>query len=305
MSAPTDFLGGLAAPLKFNSQGASYTLVYADRGCVIPFTGSSAQNLTVPPNSSVPFKAGARIGVMWLGAGSVTLVPGAGVTLNVPGGSLVLAGQYAIVWLTQTSTLDTWDIEGCLRQPRVIRTVSGTSDTPSTSDLGKLIQYTSSSPVTITLDHTGLVAGDYFDGVAMGTGVVTYASSDTVYPAVAALRTQGSAGTAIYMGSSTWLLVGDFAKGSTRQVFSISANTNAAASNGFDFAYFCSGLTTTLTLPTAVGNTSCYTVKNSGSANISVGTTSSQTIDGGAAPIIIPVGQSLDFISDNANWWIV
>lgn len=59
------------------------------------------------------------------------------------------------------------------------------------------------------------------------------------------------------------------------------------------------------TLPTAVGNTSRYTIKNTTSGNITLATTSSQTVDGGAAPITVGPQASVSLISDNANWWVL
>jgi len=59
------------------------------------------------------------------------------------------------------------------------------------------------------------------------------------------------------------------------------------------------------TLPTAVGNTSIYHLKNVHSAPISVALTSSQTIDGGAGSLTILPKQSFSLVSDNANWWII
>lgn len=87
-------------------------------------------------------------------------------------------------------------------------------------------------------------------------------------------------------------------------VTSISANTNALAVKQTRYIYLVSGATT-LTLPTAVGNSSFYTVKNAGSNTVSITTTSSQTIDG-STPITLPVpNTSLDIVSDGANWRII
>lgn len=47
-----------------------------------------------------------------------------------------------------------------------------------------------------------------------------------------------------------------------------------------------------------------YTIQNSSSGNISFATTASQTVNGSTTGIMIP-GQSLDVISDGANWIIV
>jgi len=59
------------------------------------------------------------------------------------------------------------------------------------------------------------------------------------------------------------------------------------------------------TLPTAVGNTSIYHLKNVHTAPISVALTSSQTIDGGTGSLTILPKQSFSIVSDNSNWWII
>lgn len=58
-------------------------------------------------------------------------------------------------------------------------------------------------------------------------------------------------------------------------------------------------------LPTAVGNFSVYQIKNIDTTNKTVATTSSQTIDGSAAPITIIPNQSIGIVSDGSNWRII
>jgi len=93
------------------------------------------------------------------------------------------------------------------------RVVSTTSDTPSVSDKSKLIRTTNGSAVTITLDGTGWTQGDSFDIVQDGVGQVgfTPAGGNTFLPnATIKLRATGSVATIFYLGSSRWLLAGDF-----------------------------------------------------------------------------------------------
>jgi hypothetical protein len=93
--------------------------------------------------------------------------------------------------------------------------------------------------------------------------------------------------------------------GITRGIYSVSTNTAAGSGANVDYVYLVSG-TTTITLPTAVGNTNRYTIKNTGTNTVSIATTSSQTIDGSSSPITINVQYvSLDFVSDGANWNII
>lgn len=92
---------------NINAQtGTSYTLVIGDAGKFVTMTNAAASTLTVPPNSSVAFAVGAIIEGAQLGAGQVTLTPGAGVTINgTPG--LKVAAQYGTFGLLKTAT-DTW-----------------------------------------------------------------------------------------------------------------------------------------------------------------------------------------------------
>lgn len=86
--------------------GTTYTLVLGDAGKFVTMTNAAASTLTVPPNSSVAFPVGTLIEGAQLGAGQVTLTPGAGVTINgTPG--LKIAAQYGSFALLKTAT-DTW-----------------------------------------------------------------------------------------------------------------------------------------------------------------------------------------------------
>ena len=93
--------------------------------------------------------------------------------------------------------------------------------------------------------------------------------------------------------------------GISRSVLIITTATTGAAVVSTDYVYLCSGITT-FTLPTAVGNTNLYTVKNTGVNTITIATTTAQTIDGGTAPITITrQNNSLDFISNGTNWFLI
>lgn len=90
----------------------------------------------------------------------------------------------------------------------------------------------------------------------------------------------------------------------SRSVNTISVNTTAGTTVNTEYVYLVSG-TTTLTLPTAVGNSNQYAIKNTGSAVVTVATTSSQTIDGSTIATMPVANSALTFVSDGANWFIV
>lgn len=106
-------------------------------------------------------------------------------------------------------------------------------------------------------------------------------------------------------GDGTWSTPSG-GSGITRSINSVSTATTGAATASTDYVYFVSA-TTTFTLPTAVSNTNSYKVVNSGTATVTVTTTSSQTINSPAAAVTsltLTPGQSQEYISNNANWWI-
>lgn len=92
--------------------------------------------------------------------------------------------------------------------------------------------------------------------------------------------------------------------GITRSVNSISTPTTAGATASTDYIYLVTG-TTTLTLPTAVGNTNRYSVKRVGTNTVTIATTSAQTIDGSSTATLLVQYVSIDLISDGANWNVI
>lgn len=102
------------ALVESNTQtGTAYTLVLADQGKTVTCNNAAAVTLTVPPNSSVAFPTGTVVGVEQLGAGTVTITAGAGVTLRSRGNLLALAGQYAAASLRKIGG-DEWLAAGDL-----------------------------------------------------------------------------------------------------------------------------------------------------------------------------------------------
>ena len=94
-----------------NTQTVSYTLVAGDALKTVEMNVASANNLTVPPNSSVAFPTGTIVYVRQYGAGQTTIVAGAGVTIRSRGAALKLAGQYGEAMLTKRAT-DEWVLSG-------------------------------------------------------------------------------------------------------------------------------------------------------------------------------------------------
>jgi hypothetical protein len=78
-----------------NRQTASYTLVLGDADKLVEINNASANNLTIPLNSSVAFSTGTQILLAQYGAGQTTIVATSGVTIRSNGAKLKLNAQYS------------------------------------------------------------------------------------------------------------------------------------------------------------------------------------------------------------------
>jgi hypothetical protein len=113
-----------------------------------------------------------------------------------------------------------------------------------------------------------------------------------------------------YLASSAiWYAIGSYGasagggSGITRSIVSITSSITLGSTASTDYVSLV-GSGGAPTLPTAVSNTNLYTIKNVHTANITISTTSSQTIEGSTTYDLTP-GSSIDVISDTANWRII
>jgi hypothetical protein len=101
------------AILAFNPESASYTLALADqlKDTVVEMNVATANNLTIPTNTAVPFPIGCQILIAQYGAGQTTIVPDTGVTLRSSGGKTKIAAQYGLATLIKRGA-DEWYLAG-------------------------------------------------------------------------------------------------------------------------------------------------------------------------------------------------
>jgi len=104
--------GNVISHIATTTQVASYTLVLGDDGTIVQMNVGSANNLTVPANSSVAFTIGTQIIIQQQGAGQTTIVAAGGVTLSSTPG-LKLRAQNSGAVCVKYST-DAWFVFGDL-----------------------------------------------------------------------------------------------------------------------------------------------------------------------------------------------
>ena len=98
-----------------NRQTASYTLVLSDADKLVEMNVGSANNLTVPLNSSVAFSTGTQILLAQYGAGQTTVVATSGVTIRSNGAKLKLNAQYSGATLVKIAENE-WYLFGDIAQ---------------------------------------------------------------------------------------------------------------------------------------------------------------------------------------------
>ena len=102
------------AMIAINAQtGTTYTTVLTDDGKLFTADNASPIALTIPPATSVAYGIGTQINIMQLGAGTVTITAGAGVTLQSAGSKLKTSAQYAVATCAKIAS-DTWVVVGNL-----------------------------------------------------------------------------------------------------------------------------------------------------------------------------------------------
>ena len=99
--------------ITFNRQSSSYTLAISDAGLMVEMNVATANNLTIPLNSTVPFVIGQIIEIAQYGVGQTTILPISGVTIRSYTGLTKLSGQYAAATLTKVGTNE-WYLFGNL-----------------------------------------------------------------------------------------------------------------------------------------------------------------------------------------------
>ena len=95
----------------FNRVTASYTLVLGDAGKIVETNVATANNLTIPLDSSVAYPIGTEIQVLQYGVGQTTIVPTSGVTTRSKSDQLKIGNKWTGVTLVKVGTNE-WYVIG-------------------------------------------------------------------------------------------------------------------------------------------------------------------------------------------------
>jgi len=156
--ATTEFVQSAVSKVTINTQTANYTLVLADAGKFIQQNVSSANNVTIPTNTSVAFPVGTQILIRQMGSGQVTIVAASGVTLQSADNALKSRAQFALITLIKVDT-DTWAVMGDL-----------TTAVGSMPDAGLM---TGNSRITMPVNYSTSDNINWTQTGSFGTGFMT------------------------------------------------------------------------------------------------------------------------------------
>jgi hypothetical protein len=98
-------VGSISATNIGARQTAAYTLTLFDSEKFIEINSASAVNVTIPANV---FNRENQVNIAQYGAGQVTLVAGAGMTLRSAGGKLKLTSQYSTAGILFISSTEAY-----------------------------------------------------------------------------------------------------------------------------------------------------------------------------------------------------
>jgi hypothetical protein len=105
------FVNSIAVDQPPNIYTTSHILVLADSEVPVEMNSSSANSVTVPLHSAVPFPVGSVIEVVQTDVGITSIVSDGGVSVRSRGDLFTLAGQWATVSLRQRGIND-WILAG-------------------------------------------------------------------------------------------------------------------------------------------------------------------------------------------------
>lgn len=101
-----------AIEVDINAQtGTTYTLALSDIDKLVTLDNAGAITLTVPPNASVAWPVGRAVMIQQIGAGTVTVAAGAGVTVNTAG--TAISARWGAATLLKTAT-NVWTMVGAV-----------------------------------------------------------------------------------------------------------------------------------------------------------------------------------------------
>jgi len=173
--ADTASAGGLkysepgATPTQNTQTGTTYTAVLLDAGKTVTLSNASAVTLTIPAQASTSWAASTQLNFLNLGAGTVTITPEVGVTIN--GTPLTLATSKGGS-LVRTAS-NTWTFTPSGGGGKVLQVVEGTTSTDVDSTSTTFVDTTLTATITPSSASSKILVIFHQNGCVRVSGTTT------------------------------------------------------------------------------------------------------------------------------------
>jgi len=160
----------IGAPTQNPQTGTTYTAVLLDAGKTVTLSNASAVTLTIPAQASVSWADNTQLNFLNLGAGTVTITPAAGVTIN--GTPLTLATSKGGSLVRTASNVWTFTPSGG-GGGKVLQVVEGTTSTDVDSTSTTFVDTTLTATITPSSASSKILVIFHQNGCVRVSGTTT------------------------------------------------------------------------------------------------------------------------------------
>ena len=181
----------IGAPTQNTQTGTTYTAVLLDAGKTVTLSNASAVTLTIPAQASVSWADNTQLNFLNLGAGTVTITAGAGVTINGTPLTLTTSQRGSLV----RTASNTWTFTPTGGGGKVLQVVRATDTTQRTTTSTSYVDVTGMS-ISITPQKADsnlliIMTGYVYASNGTGDARVRFRISDSSNTALSGAESSG------------------------------------------------------------------------------------------------------------------
>lgn len=184
--------------------GTSYTMLSSDMGKLVTFSNASSIAVTLPQAGTTGFEYGKAFDVQNKGAGTATITPTTS-TINGAASLAIPQNRGCSIYSDGTN----YQISACtaLIGDLTLNAQTGTTYTILSSDIRKLITFSNTAAVAVTVPQagtTGFETGKYFDVQNLNYGLVTLTPTTSTVNGNTTLNVPRNTGCRLVSDGTNW-----------------------------------------------------------------------------------------------------